>query len=159
MADPGCDSAGDTDEADPAPPQCCDGIDNDGDGSIDLDDPDCDSTEDDNESPNSGPTEILFDGFEFGLGQWTAYGIGIPWTQRSDNVYDGSYSAGVKKTGAGADSYLKSAIFDASGYSNVTLEYFRKLKGLDAADDFQVEYQDRDGSWQTIEQLGSGREN
>ena len=124
-----------------------------------MTDPDCDSPEDNDESFYSGPTEIFSDGFESGLSQWTTYGTGISWSQQADIVYEGSYSAGVKKTGAGADSYMESASFDATGYSSVTLEYYRKLKGLDAADDFQVEYRNIDGNWQTVEHLTNGREN
>ncbi len=159
MNDPGCDSAGDSDETDPLPPQCSDDIDNDDDGYTDMDDGDCASPEDNDESAHSGPIEIFADGFESGLGQWSRYGTGTPWSQQIDNVYEGSYSAGVKKTGAGEDSYMVSGVFDASGYSTVRLEYYRKLKGLDTADDFQIEYQDTGGSWQTVEHLGSGREN
>jgi len=159
MDDPGCDSAGDLDETDPAPPQCSDDIDNDGDGFTDMADQDCDSPEDDDESPYSGPVEIFSDGFKSGLGLWTTYGTGTPWSQRSDAAYEGGYAAGVKRTGAGSDSYMESASFDASGYSTVTLEYYRKLKGLDAADDFQVEYREMGGGWLTVEHLGNGREN
>lgn len=159
MNDPGCDSAGDNDETDPSPTQCSDEIDNDGDDFIDMADDDCDSSEDDDESPNTGLTEIFSDGFESGLGQWTISGTGTPWSQRSDAIYEGSYTAGVKRTGAGEDSYMESVIFDASGYSTVTLEYYRKLKGLDAADDFQVEYRGMDNSWNTVEHLSNGREN
>ena len=159
MNDPGCDSVGDNDESDPSPTQCSDEIDNDGDGSIDMVDEDCSSPDDDDESPNTGPTEIFSDGFESELGQWTTSGTGTPWSQRSDTVYEGNYTAGVKRTGAGEDSYMESVIFDASAYSTVTLEYYRKLKGLDAADDFQVEYRGMDNSWHTVEHLSNGREN
>lgn len=159
MADPGCESVIDTDETDPAPPQCSDEIDNDGDGYIDLADMDCDSPEDNDESSHVGPVEIFTDGFESGFDQWSIYGTGTPWSIKADTVYEGSYAAGVKKTGAGADSYMESLSFDASAYSTVTLEYYRKLKGLDAADDFQVEYRHTGGSWQTLEHLGSSREN
>ena len=159
MEDPGCDSAGDIDETDPAPLQCNDEIDNDGDGFTDMDDIDCVSLEDDDESPYTGPVELFSDGFESGLGQWTTYGTGTFWSQRSDIVYEDRYAAGVKKTGAGEDSYMVSEDFNATGYSTITLEYYRKLKGLDAADDFQVEFQDMDDNWQTVEHLGNGREN
>jgi murein DD-endopeptidase MepM/ murein hydrolase activator NlpD len=37
-------------------PQCADGIDNDGDGLLDMEDPDCSSPADDNESPEATPT-------------------------------------------------------------------------------------------------------
>ncbi|MBW2940577.1 hypothetical protein [Zhongshania aquimaris] len=50
-ADPGCSSASDTDETDPAPlAQCADGIDNDLDGKIDLADPGCANISDNDET-------------------------------------------------------------------------------------------------------------
>jgi len=53
LDDPGCTSASDDSETDPAPetpaPRCSDGTDNDGDGRIDLDDPGCTSASDDSE--------------------------------------------------------------------------------------------------------------
>ena len=71
LADPGCASASDDNEADDPPPpppptQCADGLDNDSDGKIDLADPGCASASDDNEAddpppppPNALPTVVL----------------------------------------------------------------------------------------------------
>jgi hypothetical protein len=60
--DPGCESANDDDETDPAAPECSDGIDNDGDGKTDFpNDPGCESANDDDEtdpSPNRIDTDI-----------------------------------------------------------------------------------------------------
>jgi hypothetical protein len=54
--DPSCTSLEDVDEV--GSTQCDDGLDNDGDGHFDLDDPDCDSPEDDDESAPVGKTKI-----------------------------------------------------------------------------------------------------
>jgi MYXO-CTERM domain-containing protein len=71
-ADPGCESAGDGDETDPAAPQCSDGIDNDGSNGADWpDDPSCshptDPTEDgvpacSDDVDNDGDGLLDFDG-------------------------------------------------------------------------------------------------
>jgi Ca2+-binding RTX toxin-like protein len=56
LADPGCSSANDDDETDPAPPppQCSDKVDNDGDGRVDQSDPGCSSALD-NDETNAAP--------------------------------------------------------------------------------------------------------
>ena len=144
------------DPAPPAPKQCADGLDNDNDILIDMDDPGCSSASDDYESDTpSNPDEVFFDVFEEGF-TWTVSGTGSPWGIRTDHVLDGSFSAGVKKTGAGKPSFMEHAI-DLSSYSVATFEYARKLVGLDTADDFSAEY--LDGGWHSVETLGKGREN
>lgn len=144
---------------DPDPPaakQCEDGIDNDDDTLVDMADPGCFGPGDDDERDSpSGPDEVFFDTFEEGF-DWTLSGPGSPWEIRTDQVWDGSYSAGVKRTGAGSPSYMEQPL-DLAGYSSATFEYSRKLAGLDAADDFSAEY--FDGAWFAVEALGSGREN
>lgn len=144
---------------DPEPPtvkQCVDGVDNDGDELVDMEDPGCTSQSDDDESDTtSNPDYVFFDTFEEGF-SWTVSGPGNPWGIRTDKVLDGSYSAGVKRTGAGKPSYMEHGI-ELSAYSTATFEYARKLAGLDAADDFSAEY--FDGEWVAVEILGSGREN
>ena len=141
----------------PLPKACSDGADNDGDGLIDYPaDPGCSSANDDDETDASSPPgEAFFDTFEEGF-NWTVYGAGKPWGIRTDKVLDGSYSAGVKKTGAGKLSYMEHEV-DLSSWSVATFEYSRKLVGLDAADDFSAEY--FDGAWIAVEALGRGREN
>ncbi|MFC1682013.1 hypothetical protein ACFL0X_00135 [Nanoarchaeota archaeon] len=176
MADPGCNSVDDDDETncgdsvceggedwqsclvDCVAPQCGDGVDNDGDQLIDYpNDPGCNSVDDDDETDIQGPVELVSDGFEDGnLNSWSTYGAGRVWSASTDNSYEGSWSARAKRTGAGDDSFME-ITFDASGYNEVTLEYYRKRVGLDAADDFEVQY--FDGTWHSLEHLGSGRAN
>lgn len=141
----------------PLPKACADGVDNDEDGLIDFpDDPGCaDANDDDETNATSPPGEVFFDTFEEGF-KWTVYGDGRPWGIRTDEVLDGGYSAGVKKTGSGKLSYMEHHV-DLSTYSTATFEYARKLVGLDAGDDFSAEY--FDGTWIAVEALGRGREN
>ncbi len=158
MDDPGCDSPTDDDETDTVPTACNDGIDNDGDQLIDFPaDPGCVSSEDDDETDSTGPVTLVDDGFESGLGDWSIYGEVINnWQQRNDEVYSGSYSAGLKQTGVSDYAYMETS-FDASGYTTVTFDYVRMLKGLDTGDDFTAEY--FDGLWYYVEHLDTGREN
>lgn len=146
----------------PEPPQpptyeCSDGIDNDGDLLVDFPaDPDCESATDDSEEEIIIPPGPAFeDLFESGF-DWTISGPGTSWELRTDQVYEGSFSAGIKRTGAGDPTYMEHAI-DLTGYSSATFEYVRKLVGLDAADDFSAEYYDN--GWVAVESLGSGSEN
>jgi len=134
------------------PKQCNDGIDNDGDQLIDMADPGCSSADDNDETDPIGPVEIFADGFESGdLAGWNLYGTGREW-YASDGAFEGNWVARAKRTGAGDDSFLETTI-DVSGYSSAMLEYYRKLVGLDAADDFEVSY--FDGNWVSVEHLGS----
>jgi len=138
------------------PSQCNDGIDNDEDGLIDYpNDPGCEFLEDDDETDITGPVEILFDGFEDGnLNEWSVYGTGKPWSVSTDTSYKGIWSARAKKTGAGDDSFME-ILIDVSKYSSVNFEYYRKLVGLDTADDFEVQY--FNGIWHSVEHLGTAR--
>jgi glutamine amidotransferase-like uncharacterized protein len=174
MADSGCSSLTGNDEtncgdgiceggenwqtcsSDCAAPQCSDGIDNDGDSKIDYPaDPGCISADDNSEL--DGPATVLSDGFENGnLNGWSLYGTGVQWSASTDTAYEGNYSARAKQTGAGNPSYMESTM-DVSGYTTVTLQYYRKLVGLDVADEFAVEYYSN-GQWTAVESLGSNSE-
>ncbi|MGB1841834.1 MAG: BPL-N domain-containing protein [Longimicrobiales bacterium] len=156
LADPGCADAADTDEADPVPPACSDGVDNDSDGWVDLADPGCSDPADEDETDPPPPGSIFADGFESGsLAEWSVYGSGRRWSVVSENAAEGLYSARAKRTGSGKDSFIE-ASFDAVGFSSVQLTYRRMLVGLDAADDWEVQV--FDGSWISLEHLGTGRE-
>lgn len=158
MEDAGCSDLNDNDEynAPPAAKACSDGIDNDNDGLIDMDDTGCSDTDDDDESNPATPTVVLSEGFENGLGNWTVTGNGTLWTTHTNDPYEGVYSAYVNRTRADRPTYMERAI-DLSGYSDATMTYQRRLKGLDSADDFSAEYYD--GSWHYLEHLGSNNEN
>ncbi len=85
---------------------------------------------------------------------------GWQWVPDAYASADGSVTAylagGSKKTGVSANSYMETS-FDASGFSSVTFEYYRKLVGLDIADDFAAEW--FNGTWNAVESLGSGNAN
>jgi glutamine amidotransferase-like uncharacterized protein len=155
--DPGCDGPDDQDERDPLPPACSDGIDNDSDGLVDYpDDPGCAGVSDEDETDPPAPGTVFDDGFESGnLSLWSVYGTGRRWSVVSEDSAEGSYSARARRTGSGKDSFLEVS-FDASGHTSLQLTYQRKLVGLDAADDWEVQY--FDGVWVSLEHLGGSRE-
>ncbi len=132
---------------------CNDGSDNDNDGDADFPaDAGCDSPLDDDESD---PLASCSDGFESGdLSDWTLSGPGADWQATSETVYAGSYAARAKRTGAGSDSYMEMAINNCGS----TFSYYRRLKGLDVGDDFEASYYNN-GSWTSVEHLGSGSAN
>lgn len=161
MEDAGCTDVTDNDEYNevvPAP-ACADGLDNDGDGLIDLADAGCSDAADSDETDPvvSEPTVIFSDGFESGMGAWSVTGSGNTWYANTEDPYEGSYSAYVKRTRVGKPTYMETGI-DATGYTTLTFAYQRRLRGLDAADDFAAEYYDG-GSWVAVEHLDSGSEN
>jgi len=140
------------------PKQCNDNIDNDGDNLTDYPaDLGCDSPLDEDETDYTGPVELLSDSFEDGnLVGWSLSGTGTPWTASTDTAYEGSWSARAKKTGVSQDSFMEISIPDSCS-NTLKFEYYRKLVGLDVADDFEVQY--LDSSWISVEHLGSGSEN
>lgn len=137
------------------PDQCSDGVDNDGDSLVDYPaDPGCDSSVDNDETDITGPVELLNDGFESGsLSGWNVYGSGSPWLVSTQDPRTGSYHAQSKQSGAGNPTYIEKSI-DTTGYSSLTFEYYRKLIGLDAADDFSAEWYDGN-SWNLLEHVSS----
>lgn len=149
-ADPGCTAADDYDETVYV---CSDGIDNDGDGYTDYpDDIGCDSATDNDESD---PVNQCADDFETGtLSGWTLSGTGTPWQASTESTYEGTYAAMAKQTGAGDDSFME---MDVTG-CGTTLSYYRKLVGMDSADDFEVSYYDS-GVWTSVEHLGGNTAN
>ncbi|MFT7880016.1 MAG: hypothetical protein ABXS91_06425 [Sulfurimonas sp.] len=157
MDDAGCSDLNDDDEynAPEAETACSDGLDNDGDGLIDMDDAGCSDSTDDDES-NPVQTTVLQEGFENGMENWTVTGSGHLWSTHTNDPYEGLYSAYVNRTRTHRPTYMERAI-DLSGYTDATISYHRRLKGLDSADDFSAEY--FDGSWHYLEHLGNHSEN
>ena len=136
---------------------CGNGVDDDGDGLVDFpDDPGCISATDQDET-DAPSGEIIADGFEDGLGGWQVSGPGVAWMGSSVNPYTGSRHAYAVQPGANTMTYLEQS-FDLSSFASGRLQYVRRLIGLDAADEFLVEY--RDGtSWHTLEATGSASAN
>ena len=142
-----------------AKPECSDGIDNDSDGKLDYpNDPGCSSALDDSET-DAPVGQLIADGFESGLGGWSVTGAGSPWAVSAVDPYTGSAHARAVQPGVSTMTYLEKS-FDLSGFNSGKLIYYRKLIGLDGADEFTAQYFDSAiGTWRTIEATGSASAN
>ncbi len=158
--DPGCSSVYDNDEYNGVM-QCSDSLDNDADNLTDYpNDPGCSSASDNDETDVSGPAELLFDGFESGIGGWTlttASGAN-PWAASTVNPKTGTYHAQAQpmSTSEPASSMEKSV--STEGYQNIKVKYDRRLIGLDIADEFKAKWFDG-AAWNILEQTGSNSAN
>jgi len=182
LLDAGCDSPNDDDETncgdsvcdagageswqtcslDCAAPQCSDGIDNDNDSLIDFPaDLGCSSASDNDETDIIGPATIFFDDFESGgLSGWitTAVSGGNIWTATSTNPYQGTKHAQSQPMSTTEPASILERTISTSGYSNIKLSYYRKLVGLDIADEFKAKWFDGI-TWSILEQTGSSSVN
>ncbi len=158
LADPDCDDANDNSESSaPVVYACSDGLDNDGDGLVDAADPGCDDAFDNDEfNEVVGPTDLFFDDFEVGLSAWTLTqpGGGDPWLASTTDPAFGGASAYCKPRDTTDPASVLTTTVDTTGYSGITLEYYRKVNGLDAADDFIASWTDGSG-WYELEHISS----
>ncbi len=140
-------------------PQCSDGIDNDGDTFVDYpNDLGCINSNDNSEL--DGPIELFSDGFESGISLWTLSKVsgGNFWTASTTNPYQGSYSAQCQPMSTTEPASTMEKPVSTSGYSNIKFSYYRKLIGLDIADEFKAKWFDGN-AWQVLEQTGSNSAN
>jgi len=161
MNDIGCENPNDDDETDPLPMQCNDGIDNDGDGFIDFPaDIGCVSLEDDDETDPTGPVTLFSDGFESGLSGWILYHVsgGNDWTSATTNPYEGVRHAQSKPMSTSEPASTIERTISTVGYEMITISYYRRLIGLDSADEFKVKWFDG-AAWYVLEQTGSSSVN
>ncbi len=100
---------------------------------------------------------IFSDGFESGnLNDWTlikASGAN-DWTASTTAPYQGSYHAQSQPGSTLEPASVMQKIISTSGYNTIILNYSRRLVGIDAADEFQVEWFDG-STWAILEQTGS----
>ncbi|MBS3075467.1 hypothetical protein J4429_03325 [Candidatus Pacearchaeota archaeon] len=141
-------------------PQCSDGLDNDGDLLIDYpNDPGCIDANDNSEI--DGPIELFSDDFESGtLNNWVLSKVsgGNYWTASITNPYLGSYHAQCQPMSTSEPASTMEKTISTSGYSNIKASYYRKLIGLDIADEFQAKWFDG-STWTILEQTGSNSAN
>ncbi|MCK5798383.1 MAG: hypothetical protein KAI47_14430, partial [Deltaproteobacteria bacterium] len=109
-------------------------------------------------SDDSSNAVLFYDGFEdLSLSPWVVSGPGKPWVITSDASASGSQAAQAQATGSSKES-LMTATFSSPGSGTLTLEYQRRLVGLDGVDDFAAEI--RFGAiWIALEQLASSTAN
>ena len=144
--------------------QCSDNVDNDADGLIDLVDPGCLDVNDNDESdtPQGNGTGILFsDDFESGsLSGWTLTKVSGAnnWVNANINSYLGLRHAQSQPMSTTNPASVMERTISTLGYSNIKVSYYRKLVGLDSADEFQVKWYDG-SNWNVLEQTGSNSAN
>ena len=147
------------------PKQCNDGLDNDLDSLIDYpNDPGCidiidnDETDQINETNPIG-VELFFDGFEScNLNGWTLSTIENNWYSGTTNPYAGSCYAETKPMNTNEPASIIEKSVNTSGYSNIIIEYYRKLIGLDVGDEFKSKWHDG-SSWKILEETAGGSAN
>ncbi|MEK6917959.1 MAG: BPL-N domain-containing protein [Nanoarchaeota archaeon] len=100
-------------------------------------------------------TNIFYDDFESGLGNWatTAVSGGNSWNIATTDPYQGSYAESNPMSTTDPASILEKGI-STVGYGNIKVSYYRKLVGLDIADEFQAKWFDG-VNWNILEQTGS----
>ena len=100
---------------------------------------------------------IFSDGFESGgLSGWTltkASGAN-DWTASTTDPYQGTYHAQSMPQSTTEPASIIERTISTLGYQTITFSYYRKLIGLDAADEFQVKWNSGSG-WNILEQTGS----
>jgi hypothetical protein len=105
-------------------------------------------------------SDIFYDDFESGLGNWITSSVsgGNKWIQGSSNPYQGYYYAESKPMSTTEPASIIEKTISTLGYSNVKVSYYRRLVGLDIADEFKVKWFDG-SSWNVLEQTGSNSAN
>lgn len=146
----------------PAYTQCHDGIDNDADNLTDYpNDPGCISLSDNDETDVTGPVDLLFDDFESGnLNGWTlskASGAN-DWTASTTNPYQGTYHAQSQPQSTSEPASVIERTVSTSGQQTIKFSYYRKLIGLDTADEFKAKWFDGT-SWNIVEETLSNSAN
>src|SRR3989344_214666 len=136
-------------------------IENDGDGLVDLTDLGCVDSLDNNETDPTGPTELFFDDFESGsLSGWVLTKVfgGNDWANAVTNPYQGARYAQSQPMSTNEPASVMERSISTSGYASVTVSYYKRLVGLDVADEFQAKWFDG-AQWNVLEFTGSNSAN
>jgi hypothetical protein len=157
----GCSSSADNNELNNGTTQCSDGLDNDGDTLVDQNDLGCINYLDNDETNPAGPQQIFFDDFESGiLNGWTTttvYG-GFAWTNSNTNPYLGTRHAQSQPRSTTEPASVLERTISTMGYNNINFSYYKKLIGLDVADEFKVKWFNG-ATWTVLEQTGGSSAN
>ena len=113
-------------------------------------------------SVESGPGgAILYDDFESGtLNGWTTTAVSgaQKWTANKTNPYQGLWCAQSQPRSTTEPASVLERTISTVGYQGIALRYYRKLVGIDAADEFKAKWFDG-VSWSVLEQTGSASAN
>ena len=160
-SDFGCSSATDNDEVNNGLTLCSDGIDNDGDSAIDQNDLGCTNYLDNDETNPTGPQQIFSDNFESGiLNGWTTTAVsgGNSWTNSNTNPYQGTRHAQSQPRSTTEPASVLERTISTVGYNVINFSYYKRLIGLDVADEFKVKWFDG-FVWSVLDQTGGSSAN
>ena len=104
---------------------------------------------------------IFSDNFESGsLSGWSLSNLAGAnnWSASTTNPFQGTWHAQSQPQSTSEPASVLERIISTSGYQNIQFSYQRRLIGLDAADEFQMEWNDG-GSWNILEQTGGSSAN
>jgi len=94
----------------------------------------------------------FFDDFEGGnLTTWNFTTVENNWTIETTDPYAGTYYAEANPRNTNEPASIMENNVSTVGYENINFSYFRKLIGLDAADEFKVKWWDG-SSWIIVEE-------
>jgi hypothetical protein len=133
-------------------PTCTDGIQNQGETGIDCGGP-C-SPCPPPPPPSGGETILLAAYFETGWDTWVDGGVDAS-RVNSTNSWEGSYSIRLADN-SGTQSAMTSPSFNLSDATGLEIEFYFKAVGVEAGEDFWVQYRNPAGIWVTIGQLIQG---
>ncbi len=106
--------------------------------------------------PLASAATIYSDNFEDGdLAGWslTTAGGANAWTNAITDPQEGSRHASAQPSSTSEPASVMEETVSTVGYNNITIKYYRKLVGIDAADEFQMEW-NNGGGWTILEQSG-----
>ncbi len=101
-------------------------------------------------------TTIFFDDFESGnLNAWNRTNVAgaANWTANQTNPFVGSWHAQSRPTSTTEPASVLQINISTLGYQNITFMYYKRLVGIDAADEFQAEWFNGT-TWTIVEQTG-----
>ena len=104
---------------------------------------------------------IFSDEFESGnLNAWNRTNVAGArnWTANQTNPFQGSWHAQSQPVSTSEPASVISINISTLGYQNISVFYYRKLVGIDAADEFQMEWFNGTG-WTILEQTGGSSAN
>ncbi len=136
----------------PACPTCSDGIQNQGETGIDCGGP-CPACPPP-PPPGGGGVVILASYFENGWNSWVDGGVDAA---RVNSAYswEGNYSIKLQDN-SGTNSAMTSPILNLSNATGLEINFYFKAIGVEAGEDFWVQYRNPAGTWVTIGQIIQG---
>jgi hypothetical protein len=103
--------------------------------------------------------EGSYDDFESGnLNKWTLTSVKNNWTASTTDPYAGNYHAQAQPQNTNEPASVMERAIDTSGYENIVVSYYRKLVGLDIADEFKAKWYDG-STWYILEETGDASAN